>query len=272
MEPSLAPDRPVRSMKRGSLTAFSFLILVLVLLSACSRDPNARKAKYLHSGEKYLSKGKLNEAIIEFRNALEIDPRFAAAHYDLARAYVRSNNPQAAYRELLETVTLDPRNLDAELELASLLVSGRQFDQAQTYVKKVLKAEPNNPQAHAIFGETLAAMRDRTNAVAEFQKAAALDPHRIEYYVALSALNLALGQPADAEAASKQAVANNPQSSEAHVALAQRSSGRSGIEDCHRAGRACCQPEAVPGPILYRDRADAGGRDGIPGVEGGRTR
>ena len=151
------------------------LLLALALLAGCSRDPNVRKQKYLQSGEKYLSKGKLNEAIIEFRNALEIDPRFAAAHYQLAHAYLRSKNPEAAYRELLETVSLDPKNSDPQVELAAMLVAGRQFAQARTIVDKVLKADPKNAQAHAILGQTFSASQDRPNAIAEFQKAIALD-------------------------------------------------------------------------------------------------
>src|ERR1700685_280372 len=100
-------------MKSPAIKKLSLLILALAFLAGCSRDPNVRKVKYLNSGEKYLSKGKLNEAIIEFRNALEIDPRYAAAHYQLARAYVSFRNPEAAYREFQETVTLDPKNSDA---------------------------------------------------------------------------------------------------------------------------------------------------------------
>jgi len=145
------------------------LLLALALLAGCSRDPNVRKQKYLQSGEKYLAKGKLNEAIVEFRNAVEIDPRFAAAHYQLARTYLRSKNPEAAYRELLETVSLDPKNSEAQLELAAMLVGGRQFGQARAIVEKVLKADPKNAQAHAILGQTFSGTQDHANAIGEFQ-------------------------------------------------------------------------------------------------------
>src|SRR5579862_2631938 len=125
-------------MRFPAIHKYCLLILAVALLAGCSRDPNVRKQKYLNSGEKYFNKGKFQEAIIEYRNALDIDPRFAAAHYQLARAYMSSRNPDAAYRELQETVTIEPKNSDAQLELASLLVSGRQFDQAQVAAKKVL--------------------------------------------------------------------------------------------------------------------------------------
>ena len=54
------------------------LVTTLVLLrgkradrSACSRDPQALKARYLASAENYANKGKLAEAAIEYQNALQ---------------------------------------------------------------------------------------------------------------------------------------------------------------------------------------------------------
>ena len=65
------------------------LLLACLLLAAvftgCSRDPNVRKQKYLDSGEKYFAEGKYHEAAIQFSNAIQIDSRFAQAHYQLAR-------------------------------------------------------------------------------------------------------------------------------------------------------------------------------------------
>src|ERR1035438_6724916 len=105
-------------MKITSIKRLSILGLVLVFLVDCSTDPNKQKLKYLNSGAKYVKQNKLQEAVIQFRNAIQIDPRFAEAHYQLARAYLGLKNPEAAYRELMETVTLSPQNSEAQLQLA----------------------------------------------------------------------------------------------------------------------------------------------------------
>ena len=55
------------------------------MFTGCSRDPNVRKQKYFDSGEKYFAAGKYHEAAIQFSNAIQIDSRFAQAHYELAR-------------------------------------------------------------------------------------------------------------------------------------------------------------------------------------------
>ncbi|MFZ0439908.1 MAG: hypothetical protein WAL76_17405, partial [Candidatus Sulfotelmatobacter sp.] len=50
--------------------------LIPVLFTACSRDPNVRKQKYLESGDRYFEKGKYAEAAIQYSNAIQVDARF----------------------------------------------------------------------------------------------------------------------------------------------------------------------------------------------------
>ncbi|MGA8580883.1 MAG: tetratricopeptide repeat protein, partial [Bryobacteraceae bacterium] len=95
----------------------SLLFLGLVLLGGCTFDPNKRKLNYLNSGENYAKEHKYREATIQFRNALQIDPKFAAGHYQLAMAYLELHDVEAAYREFTVAVSLDPANSDAQLQL-----------------------------------------------------------------------------------------------------------------------------------------------------------
>ncbi len=124
--------------------------MLALLLASCSSDPNKEKHAYLTSGDKYYQRGKYQEAVIQFRNAIQIDPRFAAAHWHLARAYLRLGNSEAAYRELAETLSLEPKNPDAQLELAVLLLARRQFNEAQAAAQEALKLAPTMP-AHTPF-------------------------------------------------------------------------------------------------------------------------
>ena len=69
-----------RKWSIGAIIALSAVFLV-----GCSRDPEAAKKKYLARGNSYLQEGKYSEAAIEYRNAIQIDSRFAEAHYQLAQ-------------------------------------------------------------------------------------------------------------------------------------------------------------------------------------------
>src|SRR5580692_9914692 len=95
--------------------------LVAALLTGCSRDPNVRKQKYFESGERYFEKAKYREAAIQYSNAIQVDPRFANAHYHLALAFLRLSQETRAYQELSRTLELDPDNYEARLDLTNLL-------------------------------------------------------------------------------------------------------------------------------------------------------
>ena len=61
-----------------------------------------------------LPQGKQQEAIIQYSNAIKIDKNYAAAHYDLAKAYMKLGAFAAGYQELQRTVALDPNEHPGE--------------------------------------------------------------------------------------------------------------------------------------------------------------
>src|SRR5438045_3773896 len=80
-------QKKVKKMNRGRSLAANTLVTVLLALTliGCSADPEKGKAKYLQSGMGHMQKGRYQEAAIQFRNALKLDPRFVDAYYQLAQ-------------------------------------------------------------------------------------------------------------------------------------------------------------------------------------------
>ena len=66
-----------------------FALIAIALLVGCRSD-EAQLAEHFDRGEKYREEKKHSEAIIEYKNALQIDPNHAGAHYGLARSYLES--------------------------------------------------------------------------------------------------------------------------------------------------------------------------------------
>ena len=64
-----------------------------IVLLGCSQDPEVKKQKHFSRGQEYLSQWRLEEAIIEFRNVIQIAPKFADGHNQLGRAYQRKSIP-----------------------------------------------------------------------------------------------------------------------------------------------------------------------------------
>src|SRR5439155_22758623 len=109
--------------RSSSFRLFLVLACLAAFLTACSRDPNVRKQKYFESGQRYFAKGQYREAVIQFRNATEVDGTFAAAHYQLAESYLKLQDWQHAYSELSRTLELQPDNYKANTDIANLLIA-----------------------------------------------------------------------------------------------------------------------------------------------------
>ena len=203
--------------------------LLAVLLTGCSRDPNVRKQKYFDSGEKYLAQGNYREAAIQFANAVQIDSRFAQAHYELSQAYLKLGETNRAFQELTRTVELTPDNYRAHADLANLLVTVRNPDgrpvpdalkQAKTHLDLLRASQPNSPETHEAWANYYAAQNDIPTAMHEMQQAIAADSDRSESYLLMAIFQLRSNLPDQAEVNFKKAVQVDPKAVNAQLALA----------------------------------------------------
>ena len=155
------------------------LIVVVGLLSsfvACKGDPAVKKQKYLESGNRYLEKKQFKEAAIQYQNAIQIDPKFAEAHYKLSQAFMGVGNFQGAFTELKKTVDAKPEDLRAQIDLGNLYIAGRNWFEAEQVANQILAKDPNNAGAHALLGNVNAGQKKLAEAKAETAKAIELDP------------------------------------------------------------------------------------------------
>ena len=79
---------------------FLALTITVGLLSACHRDPIARRQKFFASGQRFFEKEKYHEASIQFQNAIQADPKYAESHYQLSRCYAMLGIDHEAYLQL----------------------------------------------------------------------------------------------------------------------------------------------------------------------------
>jgi len=179
-------------MKRSSsLRLILVIAFVAAFFAACNHDPNVRKQKYFESGERYFSKGKYREAIIQYRNAIEVDGAYSAAHYQLAQSYLKLQDWQHAYSELARTVELQPENYKARLDLANLLAFDGKPDHlkaAQDQVDVLMDKKPNDADTHIAAASILSREQRFSEAIAELQKAISLAPSRGDAYYDLASV------------------------------------------------------------------------------------
>ncbi len=194
-------------------------LLAAVILTGCSRDPNVRKQKYFDSGEKYFADGKFREAAIQFSNAIQVDPRFAQAHYKLGETYIRLRDGQRAVGELARSVDLAPDNYQARADLANLYVSGRDLADAKPQLDALREKQPNSPDTHEAWANYDAAQNRLSEAMQEMQLAIAEDPSRSESYLLLAVIEMNSSLFDAAEKNFKKAVETGPKAVNSQLAL-----------------------------------------------------
>jgi len=215
-------------MSRPVVVRLLLACSLLALLAGCSRDPNVRKQKYFESGERYFAEGKYHEAAIQYSNAIQIDSRFAQAHYQLSQTFLKMGESNRAFQELSRTVELAPDNYRARTDLANLLVTVRNPDgspmqdtlkQAKAHLDVLRDKLPNSPETHEAWANYDSAQNNIGAAMQEMQQAIAIDPNRSESYLLLALLQLRSNLTDQAEANFKKAVAVDPKAMNAELAL-----------------------------------------------------
>ena len=173
---------------RNRFRVFSFLLLFCVLLfmlSGCS--PEAKKEKHMKKGDQYLSENKIQEAILEYKNVVQIDPKDAKAHHKLGQAYLKAGLVREGFSELSKTVELDPGIMDAHIQLGNLYLLSGNKQKAKEHAEVVLSKEANNSSVHLLLSNIHIAERNFDEAIKEANKAAEGDK-KLEAYLHLAKL------------------------------------------------------------------------------------
>jgi tetratricopeptide (TPR) repeat protein len=178
------------------------------LTTACNRDPEAAKRKYVERGNAYASKGKRKEAMIMYANALKRDPRYGEAYYRRALVLLEDNQPIPAIRDLHRTVELQPDNQDANSKLINLYLQlylsnpkrPKEFvTELRTIHERLMKKNPNTYEAQRLTGYLALTENKAKDAINAFQQAIKLKPNEPDVILVLMQTLLSDNQPQEAE-------------------------------------------------------------------------
>lgn len=198
-----------------------FVILIAVFLLGACTTPEKAKAQHVARGQALLKDKRFQEAVLEFRSALQIDEKLADAHWGLANAYEGLQRYQESFDEMRETAELDPNNFDVRVKLGNYyLVGAKQapaaLGEAERLAKQILEKDPNHIEAHILMGSVLFAQDKKQEALAELNRAVELNPQRVESYLSLARFYVQTNDIAGAEAIYQRAISVSSGSAMAH--------------------------------------------------------
>jgi len=198
------------------------LVLALgcgILLAACNRDPSVRKQKYYDKATELLQKGKVQEAALELRNALKIDPNFVEAANILAEIQFRQRNYKEAYTLLQQVVAVKPDYLPARKGLMQLYRLSGKLSEAQSEAEYILDRSPDDIDTLLGLGGILSAQKKPKDAEGALSRILELQPNHVLALMTLASLRKDNEDLPGAERYLKLALARNPRSITVYLAL-----------------------------------------------------
>ncbi|MGH0034408.1 MAG: tetratricopeptide repeat protein [Myxococcota bacterium] len=173
-------------------------LLALALVAGCSSEEE-QFATFMEQGASYADQEKWEEAVIEYRNALQLSPNSAEAHHALAKAYLQSGRIREAYWELHETGRLDPTNVEAQLAYGELSLAAKESQPALDAADGILAVEPENTIAMALKGRALEQLGRSDEAEEPYRRALELAEEKTPYSLMLAGYHQRRGQIDEAE-------------------------------------------------------------------------
>ncbi len=104
---------------------------LLVSVSCSKKGP----ADHIRNAAAFEAKKDYANAMLEYRAALQSDPKLGDARLKLGDIYAQLGDAQNAYREYVRAADTLPDSTDAQLKAGALLLLGNQFADANNMLR-----------------------------------------------------------------------------------------------------------------------------------------
>jgi tetratricopeptide (TPR) repeat protein len=157
-----------------------------------AKDPTDFSANY-NLGDLLLSRGDAAGAVGFFEAAWKAQPASVVAATELGAALFSASKPAAARQQFLRALEIDPNYTDARYNIASLDAATGQWEAAVIEFKQVLDDRPGDPKTREQLGKALILWADSFADAGNLEQAVVRYREALEYRPADTALHTILG-------------------------------------------------------------------------------
>ncbi|WP_269606538.1 tetratricopeptide repeat protein [Prochlorococcus marinus] len=164
--------------------------------------------------------GKLKEAEISYRKAIELHPDFADAYLNLGDLLRDLSNLEEAELYTRKAIKINPDFADANSNLGIILKDLGNLKEAELYTRKAIKINPDLADSHSNLGIILNNIGKSQEAELSIRKAIKLNPNLADAHLTLGNILRDLGKLEEAEISQRKAIELKPDFAEAYSNLA----------------------------------------------------
>lgn len=206
-------------MKHKTVSRFFIMILSLMVFSCGSMED--KKTKYFEKGNAFYEKGDYVKARMEFKNAIQIDPRYAEAYYMLGMVEYRENEWKRAVGYLSKAVYYDPDFSDAQVALGDVLLILERWGEAAIRAEIVLSRNPEHEGALLLKAGCLITDQKYHEAEQILESLIKRDPEKTEPYFVMAKSRMEQKDPASASRILRDLLFQDQQNQAARLLLAE---------------------------------------------------
>ncbi len=163
--------------------------------------------------------GKLKEAELSYRNAIEIKPDFAEAYSNLGNILKDLGNLEEAEISTRKAIELKPDYAVANYNLGNILKDLGNLKEAELYTQKAIAIKPDFAEAYSNLGNILKDLGNLKEAELYTRKAIDIKPDYAAAYSNLGNILIDIGNLKEAELSTQKAIAIKPDFAEAYSNL-----------------------------------------------------
>ncbi len=173
----------------------------------------------LNLGTVLVEKGQIEQAMVLFQKAVELDARNAQARDDLGHALLEEGHVDESIPQFQKALELYPNYEEAESNLGNAFTQKGDLNEAALHFQKAVEIAPVLALPHYDLGNTFLKLGRLDDAVAQYQKTLDLDPSYASAANNLGSILLQKGQVDQAITDFMRALAIDPNSAHAHTNL-----------------------------------------------------
>jgi len=183
----------VRGLHWRRIAVISAFGVGIVLLSSLPGPFPGEKLNYeaeLYYGvaNSLKRRGRPEEAVINYQQALRLDPKYTEAHYNLGNTLATQGKFDEAISHYQQALQLKPNTPMVHGNLAHALAQQGKYDEAITHLKEVLRAKPHWPMPYYDLGKAYAQLGKYDLAIENYKEALRLEPDFVEAHYNLGVI------------------------------------------------------------------------------------
>ena len=140
-------------------------------------DQKFTAAQYLDAGNRAYYKKNFNEAISNYNKAIEIEPQYDDAYYNLGSAYFEIGVYTEAINAFNRATMINPRYANAYYNLGSCYLATQAYTLAVDTYQKAIMLDSQRPEFYNNLGVAYEYLEQYNEAIRCFERALSIDPN-----------------------------------------------------------------------------------------------